>query len=94
MDDAKIDLANGDRLMPTGETCHACGGISPSTLWRWYTEGDFPRPQYVLERRFWLRSEVEAWLGAQFARPASARRRGAGLRNVTIPPTPAEPASK
>jgi predicted DNA-binding transcriptional regulator AlpA len=62
-------------------------GISPveratgrdrSTIWRWYRVGRFPEPHYIGDRRMWRRSEVEAWIRAQLARPASARRNNLG----------------
>jgi predicted DNA-binding transcriptional regulator AlpA len=75
-----IDLAS-DRLLTTREVCRAIGWTA-STLWRNYTSGTFPRPIFVNEQRRWPASAVNEWLAGQVARPPSARRRGAGLRNV------------
>ncbi len=58
-------------------------GRDKATIWRWYTAGKFPAPHYIGERRAWFLHEIEAWEREQMARPAEARRRGRGLRNVT-----------
>ena len=36
-----------------------------NTIWRWYTEGDFPRPHYLQGKRYWWLDEVETWEARQ-----------------------------
>lgn len=41
-----------------------CGGVSVMTIHRWLKDADlgFPAPAYINRRRYWLRSEIVAWL--------------------------------
>jgi predicted DNA-binding transcriptional regulator AlpA len=55
-------------------------GISRTTLWRWVTEGSFPKPVYPRPKsKLWFEDEVVAWQNAldehgrlRRRRPASA----------------------
>jgi len=44
-----------------------CGGISEMTLWRWleHPTMEFPKPIYIVRRRFWDADEVEDFLSRQ-----------------------------
>lgn len=54
-----------DPLLNAREVRLALGSISASTLWRMTTDGKFPRPLRVSERRIgWRRSDVASWLSA------------------------------
>ncbi len=51
----RIKIADVERLT----------GVHRQTVWRWYTKSDFPKPHHIGRDRFWMRSEVEAWLEQQ-----------------------------
>lgn len=36
-------------------------GYSRQSIWRWYTQGDFPKPHYLGTERVWFEDELEAW---------------------------------
>ena len=58
-----------DRVLRPKEIRQLLGGISKSTLWRWISENQFPRPLKLGERAVgWRESTVEAWLDS---RPAA-----------------------
>jgi predicted DNA-binding transcriptional regulator AlpA len=44
-----------------------CGGVSDMALWRWQKNPtlNFPKPTYIRRRRYWLETEIYAWLDAQ-----------------------------
>lgn len=64
-----------DALIPAKTTRSLCGDISDMTLWRWLNSNklDFPEPIRINGRRYWRRSEVKAWLTAQYALLACSR---------------------
>jgi len=33
----------------------------PSTVWLWYTKGDFPKPHYLHNRRYWWNKDLDAF---------------------------------
>lgn len=39
-------------------------GYSRQSIWRWYTEGDFPKPHYLGTERCWFEDEIAAWEAA------------------------------
>ena len=43
------------------------GNISDMTLWRWINDPNmrFPQPLMLRHRRYWLSSEIDAWVEAQ-----------------------------
>ncbi len=53
----RIKIADVERLT----------GVHRQTIWRWYSTagGTFPRPHYLGRDRFWMRSEVLAWIEQQ-----------------------------
>lgn len=53
------DPANIVRLNKKQLCTRLC--ISPQTLWRWYREGDFPKPHKLGQNRVWYLSDVERW---------------------------------
>lgn len=55
-------------------------GLDRSSVFRLVKRGEFPQPTYIRSRRTWSRAALVAWVAAQAARPASARRSGANLR--------------
>lgn len=36
-------------------------GFHPTTFYRWYEEGSFPRPHFLADRRFWFEDEIAEW---------------------------------
>jgi predicted DNA-binding transcriptional regulator AlpA len=36
-------------------------GVSRQTVWRWYSNGDFPKPHYLGAHRLWFAHEIEQW---------------------------------
>lgn len=42
---------------------------SDPTLFRWINAGTFPRPHYIMGRRYWYSDEVETWLQKEMSRP-------------------------
>lgn len=64
-----------DAYIPARTTRTLCGGVSDMTLWRWLNSSklDFPEPIRINGRRYWRRSEVNAWLTAQRALIAFSR---------------------
>ena len=56
--------ANPEARIPIAEVLALCGGISRMTLHRWLNNPDlnFLVPIRIQNRRYWLRSEIVAWL--------------------------------
>jgi predicted DNA-binding transcriptional regulator AlpA len=52
------------KLIPSAVVREICGGISDMSLWRWLNNHDlaFPRPVVIQRRRYWWKSDVEAWI--------------------------------
>ena len=44
-------------------------GVHPVTLWKLCKRGRFPAPFYILGKKTWRQSEVDAWVAAQPQRP-------------------------
>jgi len=44
-----------------------------TSIRRWYTRGDFPKPHFLGSRRVWWESDVARWESERAARPAEAR---------------------
>ncbi len=50
------------RMLRNAEVCQVVG-TSRSTLWRWVTEGEFPKARQMGKGSVgWLSSEVEQWI--------------------------------
>lgn len=52
-------------LMTVTQVCELCG-LHRNTIQRWAREGKFPTGAMIGHARKWRRSDVEAWLVAQF----------------------------
>lgn len=64
--EAPLRLESGPRVLRIGDVTRRVG-LSKSTVWKMASEGIFPRPSKLGERRVgWLASEVEAWLAGRF----------------------------
>lgn len=51
-----------NEMFVTGKFIDARYGIDPATRFRWYTEGDFPKPyKFGARSTRWKMSEVIAW---------------------------------
>jgi predicted DNA-binding transcriptional regulator AlpA len=63
-----------NRLITAAEVRRRCGGISDMSLWRWLDSETlgFPRPVYIMRRRFWDADEIEAFIARQAATPKDA----------------------
>jgi predicted DNA-binding transcriptional regulator AlpA len=56
-----------DKRVTSAATRDLCGGVSDMTIWRWLNDPslNFPKPVYIGRRRYWVESEVVAWLNSQ-----------------------------
>lgn len=59
-------MMNERRRIQARELYRRLGGVDPSTLRRWYTEGapgfrGFPQPHFLGVRRLWWLDEIETW---------------------------------
>ena len=59
-------------------------GVSRQTVWRWYSNGDFPKPHYLGQHRLWFEHDVEQWEETQMAAHASRKKvcRGASDKEI------------
>ena len=48
-------------------------GVSRQTVWRWYSNGDFPKPHYLGQHRLWFEHEIEQWEQEQMSSRASIK---------------------
>lgn len=57
------------RLLTAKQVRQRCGGISDMSLWRWLDSDTlgFPKPVYIMRRRFWDADEVEEFIARQAA---------------------------
>ena len=55
-------------------------GVSRQTVWRWYSNGDFPKPHYLGQHRLWFEHEIEQWEQEQMSSRASIKE---ACRNAT-----------
>jgi predicted DNA-binding transcriptional regulator AlpA len=55
------------RLLTAKEVRQRFGNISDMSLWRWIESETlgFPKPVYIMRRRFWDADEVEAFIARQ-----------------------------
>lgn len=62
----------GKKLINAAAVREKIGGCSDMHLWRLLNNADlqFPRPSYINSRRYWLESEIDAWIDLQAARAA------------------------
>jgi predicted DNA-binding transcriptional regulator AlpA len=57
-------MRNDDQLLNAAETKRFLGGVSDMWLHRRLRDDPtFPSPRYVNHLRFWLKSELLAWIG-------------------------------
>jgi predicted DNA-binding transcriptional regulator AlpA len=58
---------NLKRLLTAKEVRQRFGGISDMSLWRWLDSEtlNFPKPIYVMRRRFWEADAIEAFIARQ-----------------------------
>lgn len=71
--------SHGDKRRITARPLAKRLGCSIQTIWRWYTEGDFPKPHYLGQKRVWFESEIEAWERRKMAentKPEAVQSRG------------------
>lgn len=54
-------------LISAAECRRRLGGISAMSLWRWVhsPELKFPQPTMINRRRYWVVSEIDAWLASR-----------------------------
>jgi predicted DNA-binding transcriptional regulator AlpA len=57
------------RLLTAKQVRQRCGNISDMSLWRWLESETlgFPKPVYIMRRRFWDADEVEEFIARQAA---------------------------
>ncbi len=58
------DEGKKERYVQAAEVRHRLGGICDMTLWRIQNDEafDFPKPFKMNNRRYWLETELEAWI--------------------------------
>lgn len=54
-----------NRMLKIDGVCEFCGGVHARTIDRWMEADGFPRPRYIHNMRFWLFSEIQAWMERQ-----------------------------
>lgn len=59
--------AGSEKRIASSPVRELCGGISDMTLWRWLNNPElgFPKPTYIVGRRYWREADIIAWLEAQ-----------------------------
>ena len=65
--DEPIEPKNLNRLISTADVRRMFGDVSDMTIWRWLKDANlnFPKPIYVLRRRFWREAELIEWISSQ-----------------------------
>ncbi|MES9845903.1 MAG: AlpA family phage regulatory protein [Candidatus Sedimenticola sp. 6PFRAG5] len=57
---SKCKFSNGKRVNAAEVEGMVCS--SRQTIKRWYQAGNFPKPHFLGQRRYWFRADIEAWL--------------------------------
>lgn len=52
------------KLINAARVCEVCGGVSAMSIWRWLNDPalNFPKPIYIVRRRYWREADVIGWL--------------------------------
>lgn len=59
------------RLLKLAQIVPGLVPVNKATLWRWIRQGKFPAPiKFVARPRFWLESDVFAWMYGTWVSPA------------------------
>ena len=56
-----------NRLISASDVRTMFGNVSDMTIWRWLQDANlnFPKPIYVMRRRFWREAELIEWIANQ-----------------------------
>ena len=62
-----IETGDVNRLISASDVRAMFGNVSDMTIWRWLQNANlnFPKPIYVMRRRFWREAELIEWIANQ-----------------------------
>lgn len=63
----EVTLTNSTLYITSKAVRAKCGNVSDMTLWRWEQNAAmaFPRAAYINNRKYYVESEIDAWLAAR-----------------------------